>query len=402
MSEKNFVLPGYLKLIKKIYFLLLVLVCNYSFGQYKFAIEGKVEDSTKRMIYLEIRDDYSLNEFIKKDSCIIERGIFKFSGEIKKRSEIANIFFFDQSKNIIPEKFRFVLDEGFNAITIDLPQKQSKSLYTNAKRPSSLSNELYNKMNNLYEEYFEKYASDVKSWDPKKPDDIVFIKMLDNPEKTVELRAKQLEELKKYPNTFYSLIFLYESIHYRPYKLSPSSLVEIFNTLNTTIKSDPLGVEFEQLAEKISKVAIETSALHQVPIFKIKTDKGENFTNASLLGKPYIIAFSATWCAPCKEREPALKSLYDSYKSKGLEVVYFNFDDNDKKWKEHISKNQLNWINVSDGLKAGKSPIIEQFNIIGIPHYIIVGRKGDILYNSRSPLDRDFLLLEKNIIKATQ
>ena len=150
------------------------------------------------------------------------------------------------------------------------------------------------------------------------------------------------------------------------------------------------------IAEKESKPE------QKVPNFTIKTDKGEMFTNTSLLGKPYIIAFSATWCAPCKLMEPKLKLLFDNYKSNGLEVVYFNFDGDDIKWKEHISKNNFNWINVSDGLKPDFSPISKQFNVRGIPHYLVVDRKGTIIYNSNVPMDSNFLMLEKNVIKAIE
>lgn len=387
--------------MKKTFLFLLVLVCNYSFSQYKYVLEGKVQDSTKKKIYLEIRDDYSLNEYIKIDSCSIEKGSFNFSGELNRKSEIANLFFFKEDK-FNPDKFRFVLDSGMNVINIDIPKVHSESLFSNAKRPSSVSNELYNKQNSLYENYFEKYATDVKTWDTKKPEEATMVKMLNNLEMTLELRKKQLELVKNYPNLFYSLIFLYETLNRRPYYRAPQPLVEIFDNLNASIKNDPLGSEFIKECKRILKVEEETSDLHQVPVFKIKTDKGETFSNASLLGKPYIIAFSATWCAPCKEKEPKLKSFYNNYKNKGLEVIYFNFDDNDKKWKEHISKNQLNWINVSDGLKAGGSPIIKQFNILSIPQYIVVDKKGTIIYNSSTINDSDLSMLENYIIKAIE
>lgn len=387
--------------MKKFFIFLIVSVCNYSFSQHKFVLEGKVQDSAKKKIYLEIRDDYSLNQFVKIDSCIIRNGLFKFSGSLNKKSEIANLFFFIENK-IIQDKLRFVLESGKNVINVNIPKVHSTSLFSNTKRPVSISNELYNKLNNLYDSYFEKYATEEKTWDIKKPEEVLMEKMFYNPEMNVELRKKQLEIVKDYPNSFYSLIFTYESLRRSPYRKSPLPLAEIFDNLSDSIKTDVLGVEFNNEFNAILKVETETSTLHQVPVFKIKTDKGNIFSNASLLGKPYIIAFSATWCAPCKLMEPKLKSFYDTYKNKGLEVIYFNLDDNDKKWKDHIFKNKLDWINVSDGLKAGTSPIDKQFNIISIPKYIVVDKNGTIIYNSDYPIDRDFSMLEKHIIIATE
>lgn len=387
--------------MKKVLILFVILVYNYSFSQYKFVLEGKVQDETKKKIYLEIRDNYSLNEYIKKDSCSIENGIFRFSGELNKKSEIAKLFFL-QKDEFNANEFRFVLDTGLNVINVNIPKELSKSVFSNTKRPSSVSNEIYEKQNSLYESYFEKYATDVKIWDPKKPEEVKLVKFLNNREMNLELRMKQLEVLKSYPDTFYSLIFLYQTLHFNnPYK-SALGLLEIFNNFNAAIKNDFLGVEFNKECEDILKAEEQTREMHKVPVFKIKTDKGEYFTNASLLGKPYIIAFSATWCAPCKLMEPKLKLLYDNYKNKGLEVVYFNLDDNDKKWKEHISKNQLNWINVSDGLKSGAGPSFKKFNIPAIPNYFVVDRKGTIIYNSAKPKDTNFLMLENYIKKAIE
>lgn len=389
--------------MRKLYFLLLAIVCQSSFCQYKFTLEGKVQDPKKKKIYLQIRDSYSLNEYVTLDSSFIEKGSYKFSGNLNKKSEIAYLFYSkDENNKAVPDRFRFVLENGANLITINLPKANAKSQFSNAKRPSSVSNELYNKLDNLYEEYFEKYATYVKSWDVKNPKDVTMVKMLNDPEKEVTLREKQLEIVKSYPNSFYSLIFIYESLHQRPYYKAPLALQEIFDGLDNTIKNDPLGIEFTNSSKAIAAAEAKLSVEKQAPIFTIKTDKGETFTNSSLLGKPYILAFSATWCAPCKQMEPKIKSFYDKYKDKGLEVVYFNFDDNDKKWKEHIAKNNLSWINVSEGVKPINSVIQREFNITGIPLYVVVDKKGTIIYNSDTPVDYEYVMLEKNIIKATE
>lgn len=383
--------------MKKIFVCIVLFVYNCAFSQYKYVLEGKLQNSTiSKMIYLEIRDNYSLKEYIKKDSCVIKNGLFRFSGELNKKSEVAKLYFTDE------DAFRFVMDKGLNVISFGEVIDSSKSYFSNTKRPVSVSNEMYSKQDSLYKIYFDKYATDVKTYTIEKPHEIKMVKMLNNYEMGVELRKRQLEIVKDYPNSFYSLIFLYQSLHHNPYVRSPSVLFEIFKDLDYTIKNDLLGVEFYKICNEILIAEKESKPEQKVPNFTIKTDKGEMFTNTSLLGKPYIIAFSATWCAPCKLMEPKLKLLFDNYKSKGLEVVYFNFDGDDKKWKEHISKNNFNWINVSDGLKPDFSPISKQFNVRGIPHYLVVDRKGTIIYNSNVPMDSNFLMLEKNVIKAIE
>lgn len=388
--------------MKKALLILSAFIFQHSFGQYQFVLEGRVQDPAQKKIYLEIRDNYSLNEFVKLDSCVVVNGSFKFSGQLTKKSEMAKLLFLHDKTKFKNDDFRFVLDSGKNFININTPKPGSESAFSNAVRPVSVSNDIYNQQNILYEEYFNKYAEDVKSWDNNKPEEITMIRLLQNREKTFELREKQLEIVKKYPDSFYSLIFLYESFHNDPYYRNPLPLIEIFKNLNPSLQNDLLGIEFYKETNDFLKAKTETSVARQVPVFQIKTDKGENFTNSSLSGKPYMIAFSATWCTPCKQMEPQIKALYDAYKDKSLEVVYFNFDDNDKKWKNHIAANKLNWINVCDGLKAGKSPIIKQFNITSIPVYMIVDKKGNIIYNSNTAPDREYATMEKYIVQAVQ
>lgn len=383
--------------MKKTFIFITLFVFNYAFSQYKYVLEGKIQNpAPSQTIYLEIRDQYSLNEYMKKDSCVVKNGQFRFFGGLNKKSETAKLYFTNETA------FGFVLDNGLNEVNVGKIKDSLKSFFSNTKRPRSISNEIYTKHDSLYEIYFEKYATNVKVYNLKKPQEIKLEKMLNNYEMEIELRNKQLELVKHYPNSFYSLIFLYKALHRNPFTRNPTVLVDIFKNLNGTIKNDPLGVEFYKSCNEILTAEKESVSGRPVSNFIIKTDKGNTFNNASLLGNPYVIAFSATWCGPCKQFEPKLKAFYDAYKKNGLEVVYFNLDSNDKKWKEHISKNNLNWVNVSDGLRFGDSPISKQFNVQSIPIYIVVDKKGNIIYNSIMSKDYNFSMLEKYIKKALE
>lgn len=120
------------------------------------------------------------------------------------------------------------------------------------------------------------------------------------------------------------------------------------------------------------------------------------FNNNSLLGRNYLIVFSATWCIPCQYQLPKLKQLYENYKSKGLIVVYFNNDDNVKKWKAHVQKNKLSWINVSERLKPSQSKIQKSFAIYAVPTCLLIDKTGKIVYNSNET-DTELTELEANV-----
>ena len=57
------------------------------------------------------------------------------------------------------------------------------------------------------------------------------------------------------------------------------------------------------------------------PDFTLKDLNGKTWTVSELKGKPVVLNFWATWCAPCKFEMPALESIYQKYKDKGLVIL---------------------------------------------------------------------------------
>ncbi|NML39993.1 TlpA family protein disulfide reductase [Chitinophaga sp. G-6-1-13] len=149
------------------------------------------------------------------------------------------------------------------------------------------------------------------------------------------------------------------------------------------------GVELrEQLSQRI-QARTATQKGRTVPLFKVPTNTGEIFTNESLKGTPYLIIFSATWCIPCHEDLPVIKSMYDKYKHKGMKVVAFNMDDDVKKWQQYITKEKLSWINVSERTKKwADSNIRRAFDIESVPTYLLIDQQEEIIYNSKGDENR--------------
>lgn len=83
-------------------------------------------------------------------------------------------------------------------------------------------------------------------------------------------------------------------------------IVAISDNAATTSASDPSGkLVFGQPA----------------PDFSLKTADGKTVRLSDFKGHPVLINFWATWCAPCKFEMPALESIYQKYKDKGLVIL---------------------------------------------------------------------------------
>ena len=60
------------------------------------------------------------------------------------------------------------------------------------------------------------------------------------------------------------------------------------------------------------------------PDFTLETVGGEEITLSDLRGKVVLVNLWASWCPPCRAEMPAIESIYQANKDKGLEVLAVN------------------------------------------------------------------------------
>ena len=60
------------------------------------------------------------------------------------------------------------------------------------------------------------------------------------------------------------------------------------------------------------------------PDFELQTTTGETIKLSNLRGQAVLINLWATWCPPCRAEMPAIESIYEEYKDKGLVVLAVN------------------------------------------------------------------------------
>lgn len=114
------------------------------------------------------------------------------------------------------------------------------------------------------------------------------------------------------------------------------------------------------------------------PDIELPDVNGQKIKLSSLLGKPFILYFWTSTNAGHKMINHELKSVYEKYHSKGLEIYMVCVDVDKKSWATTVKAQELPWINVCDGL-AEASPAVGLYNVTEIPSLFIFNSEGDIV-----------------------
>ncbi|TGY03032.1 TlpA disulfide reductase family protein [Bacteroides acidifaciens] len=94
-------------------------------------------------------------------------------------------------------------------------------------------------------------------------------------------------------------------------------------------------------------------------------------------GRVTLVDFWASWCVPCVQELPFLKSLYQTYHEEGLDIVSVSLDTKRSAWEAAVKKHQIPWPQISD-LKGWKGTITKDYAISAIPFILVIDRKGKI------------------------
>ncbi len=110
------------------------------------------------------------------------------------------------------------------------------------------------------------------------------------------------------------------------------------------------------------------------PDFTLRTPEGETIRLSDLKGRPVMINFWATWCAPCAVEMPALEETYRKYKDKGLVVLAVNQAETPDKVTQYMRARDLTFPTVLDT----DTSIAQLYRVTGYPTTWLVDRQGNL------------------------
>lgn len=156
------------------------------------------------------------------------------------------------------------------------------------------------------------------------------------------------------------------------------------DSLMLLLTDQALQSKYVLLREKqIAKIRKLEPGKPVVP-FSQKDKDGNRFSTSLLKGRFYLIEFWASWCAPCRKENPALRKVYQKYHAKGFEIVGVSLDTKRDAWLGAIAKDQLPWIHVSD-LKGWENAVARTYEVNMIPFNFLIDNKGNIIAHSIRP-----------------
>ncbi len=109
------------------------------------------------------------------------------------------------------------------------------------------------------------------------------------------------------------------------------------------------------------------------PTFDLKDTSGKSWNASTMKDKIVLIDFWATWCGPCKQAKPAIDKVYQTYKSKGLEVLSVSIDEKEKTLTDFLAKNKFDNPVVFDSNQTWNA-----WGVRVIPTFFVV-KNGQIL-----------------------
>jgi peroxiredoxin len=136
---------------------------------------------------------------------------------------------------------------------------------------------------------------------------------------------------------------------------------------------------------------------HPAPNFSLAMLRPESGKSALSLsnfqGKPVVLNFWASWCAPCKEEMPLLEDAWKQVQAQGKDVVFLgiDFQDSTSDGKSFLQANSITYPIVLDA----DGSVAFKYGITSLPQTIFINQHGTVM--SRVPRELTAQVLSSNL-----
>jgi cytochrome c biogenesis protein CcmG/thiol:disulfide interchange protein DsbE len=116
-----------------------------------------------------------------------------------------------------------------------------------------------------------------------------------------------------------------------------------------------------------------------VPEFSLPNIDGGTISSKDLVGRPYLVNFWASWCAPCRQEHKNLEALYARYRPQGMELLGVMWNDTTEGARSYRRDMGGAWPILRDP----NEKLAVDFGVTGPPETFLVDDAGVIRYKVR-------------------
>ena len=354
------------KILISLSVILLLSFCDGNKKNSSFQLKGTLSDSKAETLYLEKLG--SAKQVIIDSVILDENGNFEFTNYTPK------IGFYRIKTN----------DKNFAMLVLDSADKVTitgsvKDLGNTFKVEGSPETTIFIEYNNLSKSRDIKLDSlnkafqllmETNKMDSKRMDSLSAI--FETPYNSIINQSNILMVDKITKNTnMYSSIMAIQA-------LDPDKYSDLYKSLDAGLSkkfpNDKNVIMFHEVVERM----LSTNIGQFAPEISLPSPDGKEIALSSLKGKLVLIDFWASWCGPCRKEMPNVVKIYSKFKNKGFEIYGVSLDQDKEKWMEAITKDGINWPQVSD-LKYWDNVAAKIYNVQGIPYTVLIDKDGKII-----------------------
>lgn len=147
----------------------------------------------------------------------------------------------------------------------------------------------------------------------------------------------------------------------------------LFEDYRRTWPKSPYTGILNTAVEALKKLAPGNPA----PAFTLPDRDGKPFSLSDFKGKVVYMDIWATWCGPCIGEFPAMDKLIGKMEGKDVVFLGVSVDPDAEKWKAFLANREARGIHLHSPGNFD-SVIARQYQVHGIPHYVLIDREGRI------------------------
>ncbi len=137
-------------------------------------------------------------------------------------------------------------------------------------------------------------------------------------------------------------------------------------------------------ANALANKFLLTPTERDLPSFELTELNADTWDAKSISGKPYIVNFWATWCAPCVHELPAMNRAAEQLLDEGVGMVAVNVGESADAINEFMQQ-----VPIDFPVLLGNQMTLPNWKVKGLPTTFIVSAEGEIIAEAVGPREWD-------------